>query len=123
MTKKIAEVTEVLVLNDERADDAGIRQLIKGTFGEKTIVTTIRSSRYYDTPYGPANLVVQHKNKKHILVLANKRSIKDVALENAATTGTPFVVAFDDDHGKWEGFLIGTSLLKSQTTEKAAVNA
>ena len=118
-------ITEVLVLNQTTGDDTGIYRFVKETFGDKTIITKIRSPRYYDTPFGVANLAVQHKNKKNILVLANKRSIDESALENAAKTGIPFGVAFDDNSGRWGGFIIGSEQIQNTnpTAKKATVNA
>lgn len=103
----IKKITTVNVLNPIKENDPGITQFIKDTFGENTIITMIRSSKYSGTPYGPANLVSQHKKKKNVLVCVNKNGIEDGAIENAALTGNSFAVVYEDGNGKWNGFRIG----------------
>lgn len=108
MNKDTIKITEVLVLNPLRKDDAGISRLIKRTFGEDTVVTTIRSQNFYETPFGPANLVSQHKNKKNVRVCINRRGFNERTLEETARTGNLFILAFENEPGKWDGVSIGS---------------
>ncbi|MEK7463134.1 MAG: hypothetical protein AAB621_02095 [Patescibacteria group bacterium] len=120
-------IDTVYVLNRRNKDDEGITELIRSAFGEKTIITMIRSPRYYDAPHGFANLAVRHKKKKNALVCANKIGLEDRSLENAAKTGASFAVVYANSCGKWEGFRVGilfeaTKLLSKNLTAAETKN-